>query len=176
MARVVGDLQQEIEGGDLLSHATEAGSEGGVVDDAAGAGVVEQVLELLVDVAVVDVERCDPRGVGPEHAFEVLVAVVEVQGKVLLSGLPGLEIAALSANREPLGDEEVGEPALAAQEIEEREPPIAPDDRLTCGDGFGHRVEDRRDVEVHLCPPVQSGDPTGRATARSTWERPSLRG
>src|SRR3546814_987169 len=56
-----------------------------LVDDGSGPGVLEQVAELLGDVAVVDVERRDPSLVGAEHCLDVLVAVVEIAGEVILA-------------------------------------------------------------------------------------------
>ena len=63
---------------------------------ARGPGVVEQVAQLLADVAVVDVERGDPGPEGAQHPLQVLVAVVEGQGDVVLARLVAGELGALA--------------------------------------------------------------------------------
>ena len=81
-----------------------------MVDHRRGAGVVEQVGELVGDVAVVDVERGGPGQRGAEGPLEVLDAVVEVQADVVLPGLPPLQLRALAVHRDALGEEVVGQP------------------------------------------------------------------
>ena len=95
VARLVGDLQQHGESGKRVAHLGERRCERGVVDDRLRAGVGEQVEQLLGDVAVVHVERCDPRLERAEHRLEVLVAVVEVDGEVVLARLVPGELSTL---------------------------------------------------------------------------------
>ena len=97
--RPVVDLQQHVEKRQLGADPRERRREARVVHDRARARVAEEVDQLFVDVAVVDVERRGPRLVGPEHPFEVLDAVVEVERDVVLTGLvigepPSLGLAA----------------------------------------------------------------------------------
>jgi hypothetical protein len=56
-----------------------------VVDHRARARVLEQVDELLVDVAVVHVHGHAARLERAEHAFEIFVAVVEIERDVILA-------------------------------------------------------------------------------------------
>ena len=54
-------------------------------------GVVPQVDELVVGVAVVGVDRDEAGLEGGEHRLEVLGAVVEVLRDLVLLGRPGVE-------------------------------------------------------------------------------------
>ena len=66
-----------------------------MVDHAPGSAVVQEVAELLGHIAVVHVERGDAGSVRAEHPLDVLVAVVQVEGEVVLAGLPPLELWSL---------------------------------------------------------------------------------
>ena len=66
-------------------------------DQRPGPGVVEQVAQLLADVAVVDVEGGGPGPVRAQHPLQVLVPVVEGEGDMVLSRLVALELGALAA-------------------------------------------------------------------------------
>ena len=85
MARCVGDLEDHPQARQLGQHLGQRRREPAVHDDGRGAGVVEQVAQLLGDVAVVDVERRDPGLERSRASLEVLVAVVEVDGQVVLA-------------------------------------------------------------------------------------------
>ena len=61
--------------------------------------------QLGLDIAVVDIERSRPRHCRAEHSLEILVSVVEIQGHVILAGLPTRELVALSMQGDPLVDE-----------------------------------------------------------------------
>ena len=79
-------------------------------DDRRRLRIAQQVQQFARDVAVVDVERGDPRLERAEHALEVLVAVVEVDREVVLARLVSLELRPLDAASEALVDEVVREP------------------------------------------------------------------
>ena len=123
-----------------------------MVDERPGLGVVEEVDEFLLHVAVVHVERRHPGLVGAEHALEVLVAVVEVEPQVVLAGLPALEGVALGVGPEPVVGEHVGEPAGALGQLGVGEALVAPDDGLVVGDGGGDGLVDAGEVELHGVP------------------------
>ena len=99
MARFVVDLEQHL--GGRVQRGQHLGQRRGqrrVQDHGARPGVVEQVLQLLADVAVVDVERGDAGPVPAQHALQVLVAVVEGEGEEVLARLPSLELRSLAVH------------------------------------------------------------------------------
>ena len=110
VTRVVGDLEDHAQVRQLRQQLGERRRETRVHDDRGGARVAQQVQQFPGDVAVVHVERGDPRLQRPEHALEVLVAVVEVDRQMVLTGLVSLERRPLDPAAEPLVDEVVGEP------------------------------------------------------------------
>src|SRR5690606_27484663 len=89
--------------------ARDARVELGVVEEGARPRVAQQVEQLLVDVAVIDVQRSGARLVAAEHPLEVLVAVVEVDREVVLAGLVAGELAALAMRAEPARAEKIRE-------------------------------------------------------------------
>ena len=57
--------------------------------------VGQQVVQFLGDVAVVDVERCHPCLERAEHGLQVLVAVVQIDGQMVLAALVAPQLRAL---------------------------------------------------------------------------------
>ena len=90
-------------------------------------GVVEEVAELGLDVAVVDVDRDGPDLPRREHRLDPLGAVVGVDPHVI-------------ADPDPTGREVVGQPSRAFVELAVGEAAVVGDDGLTVrgdiGDGF----------------------------------------
>ena len=80
-------------------------------------GVGEEVAQLLLDVAVVDVERGHPGQVGADHALDVFVAVVEVEPQVVLGRLVAGEALAPAVRAEALGVQVAGQPPGAVAEL-----------------------------------------------------------
>jgi len=113
-----------------------------MIDDCPGVRIFEEVEELLLDVAVVDVEGCTAGLVGPQHAFEVLVSVVEIKGHVILAGFPALKPTPLRAAPQAVGPQEIGQTARAIRDLGPSEPPIPKDDALALGDGLGNGFVD----------------------------------
>ena len=72
-----------------------------MVDEGPRPGVVEEVAQLLADVAVVHVERGHPGPEGAQHPLEVLVAVVEGQARVVLAGLVAGQLVRAGADAQP---------------------------------------------------------------------------
>ena len=120
-----------------------------MIDQATGAGVVEQVDEFLIDVAVVHVERHDPGLVGTEHGFQVLIAVVEVETDVVLAALPILKVLAFTMAAQASTNQSVGESARALGEFPVGEPSAPENDGLTLWHGRRDRFTNRGQVEVH---------------------------
>src|SRR5262249_49561440 len=121
----------------------------GVVDDAARVRVAEQVAQLLFDVSVVDVERRDARLVGADHRFEVFVAVIEVEGDVILPRLPRLQLGALAMATEAGGPGAVGGAPRTQLKIAPGQPQTRGNDRLLVGNRVGDRLVDRAQGEGH---------------------------
>ena len=97
-----------------------------VVDDRGGVGVVEQVGELLVDVAVVDVHRHAAEQLRREERLEILGRVDQLDGDLV-------------AGPQPVVVEGVGERTGAGRELAERRSPRAADDREPLGRQLGDR-------------------------------------
>ena len=136
MIGVVRHLEDHAQAWQRRQQLGERRCETGVHDDRGSTRVPQEVQQFIRDVAVVHVERGDPRLQGTEHALEVFVAVVEVDRQVVLTGLVSLESRSFDPAAEPLDDEVVGEPARPVGHVSPREPPIAEHQALvvgTCG-------------------------------------------
>ncbi len=163
VAGVVVDVQQDVDRRHLVEHLGQRRGERGVVDDGPRRAVTEQVPQLFADVPVVDVERRHPGAVGADHALEVLVAVVEGEGDVVLPGLvtgqpgpsgragssvrpvplrPDAEAAVVEVRRQAPGS--LGELAV-------RQPPVTPDEALAVGQRPGDRLDDPSQIELRPC-------------------------
>ena len=119
--------------GRSIAYLGERRRERRVVDDAPRAGVGQQVLQLLGDVAVVHVERRDPCLVGAEHALEVLGAVVEVEGEVVLTGLVWGQLVALGTEAKAPVEQRIGEASRAVAELSVGESTVTGDDAGSVG-------------------------------------------
>jgi hypothetical protein len=127
-------------------------------DDDDQVGVVEQVGELLVDVAEVHVHRDGPQLVGRQRGLDVLVAVVEVTPDVV-------------ADADAEGGQRVGEPVGPGIELGEGEPELLAlrrphDQRGVVRHGAHHRLEDVGHVQTHRPPRVVVASSLRRPTDR----------
>ncbi len=117
MAAGVGDLQDHLHawkiGEDLGEHRCELRLD----DDRPRLGVVEQVAKLVGDVAVVDVERGDAGLPAADHHLEVLDAVEQIDGEVVLARLVAGEVGPLGVAAEPGADEVVGQPVGVLDDV-----------------------------------------------------------
>ena len=77
------DADEVPELGESIPHRGDARGELALVHHGHQVGVVEEVLELLLDVAVVDVDGNRAELVAGEHGFDVLGAVVGVDADVV---------------------------------------------------------------------------------------------
>ncbi len=130
VAGVVGHLNEHFQRRHLGANRGHARRKVRVIDDRASPRVVQQINEFLFDVPVVDVERRHSRLVTAEHAFEVFVAVEQIQRELVLSRLPALERGAWRSHAEPARHQVVGEPPRAIVELAERDASIAKHDRF----------------------------------------------
>ena len=95
------DLDQQLQLGQPIDDLGNAVAERRVEDQRLGIGVVEQVPQLVVEVAVVDVDRHAANLEGPVLGLEVLVAVVHVQPDLAVVTEPGSGVCG-SQPRRPL--------------------------------------------------------------------------
>src|SRR5262249_32901647 len=118
-------------------------------------GIVEEVGKLVVDVAVVHVDRDGPQLVRREHRLEVLGVVEEVHTDVV-------------AGPDPKGREPVREPIRARIELG-KGPARAPgDERDPLRHGVGHGLEQVRDVPLHALT-LHSDPMADRSALPSSW-------
>ena len=96
--------------------------------------VVEQVGELGVDVAVVDVDGDGPDLEGAQHAFDVLGAVEQLQTHVV-------------AGADARGQQVVGQSVGSFVELVIGQPATTGHHRLVLGDGVGHQLEQITEIE-----------------------------
>ena len=126
-----------------------------MVHDRLHVGVVEQVAQLVLHVAVVHVHRDGADLERREHALEVLDRVVEVERDVVARP-DALVREVVGETVHPLVDGRIGETAFTA------------DQRLGVGDGVGHPLPQVREVEFHvsLVPPAKRSEEVGAAVDR----------
>jgi hypothetical protein len=101
-----------------------------------GVGVVEEVGELVVEIAVVDVHMDRARLERGELGLEVLVRVVEVEADLGVGS-----DAELGKRR--------GQASRALVELPPRDPPLALDERGAVGRDVGDRFPDIGQVPLH---------------------------
>ena len=104
--------------------------------DGTHVGVVEEIAQLVFDVAVVHVDRDGAQLERRDHDFEVLVGVVEVTGDVI-------------ARADSLRGERVGQPGRSDVGFREGQVAIRADECLVIGHGVGHPFPEIREVELH---------------------------
>ena len=117
-----------------------------MVDEAAGAAVVQQVGEFLGHVPVVDVEGHCPCLEAAEVGDQELGAVVEVQAERVLSDLVAGEFAPLPEHLEALIDEVAAEPSGPILHVGVGESNFAVDEVVAVGHRLGDGPCDHGDV------------------------------
>ena len=145
LAAVVVDVHERAQGSATPEGAGHTRRERPVVDERAEAGVVVQVTELLLDVAVVHVDRYGADLERREHALDVLGAVEQLEANVV----PGSD-----AGR----GEVVGQPVRAFVQLAVGESPVAGDEDLALGIGVGDGLVEVGQVQAHW---ASSGNLTG---------------
>ena len=171
LAGFVRHLQPERELRELAADAREERGEARVIDHRPGLRVPKQVEQLLVHVAPVDVEGHGARLEGAEHALEILVPVVEIEGDVVLPGLVPGEAGALAAAAEPVAAQHVGEAPRAVRDLRPAEAPLAEHQALALGHRLGDGLVERGEIQhgERMLPereaevPEREGGPAGRA-------------
>ncbi len=148
VARFVGHLDDRSQPGEFREDLGQRGREFGVDDDRGGARVTEQVPQLFGDVSVVHIERCDARLPCSEHRFEVFVAVVEVDRKMILTGFVQVEFMTFAVAFVSTVGQEVGEPSGSIGDLRPGEPAVAVYETELVGSRGGNGFMERR--EAHL--------------------------
>ena len=119
-----------------VAHRGDARRVLGVVHERDEVGVVEQVPQLGLDVAVVHVDRDRAQLVGGEHRLDELEAVEPVDADVV-------------AGADAVGGEVVREPVGARLELRVGLDPVADDQRDPVGDGVDGVFDEVGDVPGH---------------------------
>ena len=149
MARFVLDLEQHL--GRRVQRGQHLGQcrrQRGMEDHGPGLGVVEQVLQLLAHVAVVDVERGHAGPVGAQHPFEILVAVVQRQGDVVLPRLPARQVGPLAVHAQAAAVQVGGETAGALLQVGVGQAAVPPHNAFPVAQGLDQGVEGLGQVEL----------------------------
>ena len=134
---LVSPRQRETQLRHVGANRVEGGGEVGLVHHRLEVGVGEQIAQLVLDVAVVHVDRHRAQLERGEHALEVLVAVVHPQADVV--GRP-----------DAVPGERMGEPGRPLVELPVGEAYVAVHDRLPVRHGVGDRLEQVGEVERRL--------------------------
>ncbi len=134
LAGAVLDDDQAVQARKVRLHGGHTGGELSVEHDGDEVGVVEEVGQLGVDVAVVDVDGDGPDLEGTEHGLDVLGAVQELESHV---------VAGADSRRQQVMGQSVG----AVLELAVGQPPFTGDDRLPLRDGVGHQLEQISEIE-----------------------------
>ncbi len=141
MAGVVVDVDQRHRGQAVtgaLQRFGQGGGVPGVVHDRLGGGVGQQVDQFVGDVTVVDVERRDPGVEGPEHAFQVFVAVSQVQREVALTRFMGGQRGTFPAHTQSALVQRPRQPTGSVLNLLIGESPVTEDDAVPVRNGGRH--------------------------------------
>ena len=149
VAAPVVDAQQEAgASGERRQDLGQRRGEAAVVDDRRRVGVVEQVAQLVGDVAVVHVEGGGARLGGPQHALEVGVRVRQVQGDVIVGRRPRIAVREPSPPADAVGAEEVRDASGPVGDLGPGPGPPPPEEAGAVRDLGGDRLVQRRQVEL----------------------------
>ena len=132
----------------MLADRGHMVGEGTVEDQRLRAGVVQQIDEFFVHVAVVDVERREAGLEGAHHRFKVFVAVVEVDAEVILAGLPILQPRPFGVQSQSRRGEMARQTPGAFGEFAVGEATIPKDNGFAFRNGLGDRLVDGGEIEV----------------------------
>lgn len=140
IAGLVGDLDQDFEPGQVGQYLGQPWCERGVVEQRRRPCVGQQILQLTLDVAVVDVERGDPRTPGAQHALDVLGSVVGIDAEQILPDLVAGELVSFGMTAQAAGMQIGGQPVRTLDDLRVGEPAVTLDDELAIADHGGDGV------------------------------------
>ena len=118
----------------------------GVVEQGDEIGVVTQVAQLVGDVAVVDVDRDDPRLVARDHHLEVRDGVAEIEADVV-------------AHSDARRSQRVRQTGRALVELGVGAALVAADRGFPRRDRVGDALQQVCDVELHVAPAARRSIP-----------------
>ena len=124
---MVGDLNEKFKVGELVADRRDPWRELSAVDQRASLRVVQQIDEFGFDVAVVDVEGSDPGPIGPDHRFQVFVAVAQVQSDVILTRFVALQAITFGVTSQARRREVMCDAVDAGVQLCVRPFPVPPD-------------------------------------------------
>ena len=148
IARFVRNLKPEFYARKLITKFLEHGGKGCVIDNRFGLRVFEEIQKFFFDVAIIDVERYAAGLECPQHAFEILIAVIEIQADVILARLPVGQHIAFGVTPQAGGVEHGCETPSAVGDFAPRKAAIAEDDALVVREYLGDRFVESGQV-VH---------------------------
>ncbi len=149
VAGVVGDLDQHPQARQLGVHLVDAGREAGVIEQRGRTGVREQVLQLVLHIAVVDVERRHPRPPCAEHPLDVFGPVVGVEAEQVLADLVTGQLGAFGVAAQPARVQIGREPVGPLVDLRKGVAAVALDDELAVTDRRGDGLRGGGDGELH---------------------------
>jgi hypothetical protein len=116
-------------------------------NQSARVGVSEQEGELVLDVAVADVEGCYPGAIAGNHGLEVFGAVAQINSQVVLPGFMPRQILSFSMTAQSRNAEICGEGVDTAINLAICQAAFPPHQHFLIRNSAGHGGEDRRQVE-----------------------------
>src|SRR5579862_3676494 len=120
-----------------------------MVDQRAAIGIVQQVDELVLDIAIVHVERRHACLVRSNHAFEVFIAVVEVETQMILPRLEALQRGTFLLAAKRVCPQHIGKTARALRKLPPGDAAIAKDDAFAVRCRRRNRFADLGKIELH---------------------------
>ena len=158
---VIGNMDTGVQRGRLLRHRGDMGAELLMVDAGHHVGVGEYVRQLVLHVAIVDVDgHCAQFETG-EHRLQVLIAVVQVQAHMV------------TGPDAPRG-QEVGKLVRPALQGGVADPPVATDQGDPLRHLVRHQFEHVGDIEMccHGCGPTPQGLSAPTTHMAKNWAPP----
>ena len=117
-----------------------------MVDHRPGIGVFKEIEELLLHVAIIDIEGDTARLEGTEHPLKVFIAIVEIERDMVLSGLPALEAGSLSATAQVVRPQYIRKPPRAIGHLGPTETAVPEDNALAFRNDFGNGFVNQGEV------------------------------
>jgi hypothetical protein len=108
--------------------------------------------KLTLDESVVQVHGNGPTLERADHSLEVFIPVEEVEGNMVLAGLPVLQLTAISMDPQPLRGQVIGQAPCALRKLRPSEPTVSEDEAFSVWDRSRNRFVNLREVEIHRLP------------------------
>src|SRR5256885_1758884 len=118
-----------------------------VINQGARSGIGEQEGELVLDVAVADIEGCYSGAIAGDHGLEVFGAVAQINSQVVLPGFVPRQILSVGMAAQPRSAQVSGEAVDTAINRAICQAAFAPHQHFLIRNSAGDGGEDRRQVE-----------------------------